>query len=250
MLRILFILISIFCSSFLRADLENFGGDEVDIHELDQESIFVSLGSNCMPANLTRHLKLRKAAFPFDWNVLLEGEKLIQILEDDFSYFLNEDLLIRFSNVKLLNPHYHIEFVHDGSWDEGLRSSSMPMLQSKYKRRIGRFRNLKNHRGKVFFIRAAYIYSDIDESRIYKTKENVEISEEYALRLLEALKRYFPNLDFFLIIINNHEYKNFIEEKRVGNSLLMLRGFYEYETPAVLASYEAFFNELLLDINK
>jgi len=240
------LILQIFSPFFLHADIENFGGDEVNIHELNQETLFVSLGSNCMPANLARHLGLRKAAFPFDWNVSLDGEKLIEILNDDFEYFLKEECLIRFNSVKLLNTHYHMEFVHDGDWNEEVRFHHMPILQSKYKRRIERFRNLKKYRGKIFFVRAANIHSITDESRVYKIKENVQISEEYSFKLLETLKRYFSDLNFSLIIINNHEHENFIEEKTLSDSLLMIRGCLDnYETPGVLTSYEIFFNDLL-----
>jgi len=72
----------------LRADLENIEGDDVNISQFNREPIFVSLGSYCAPASLIRSSGFRKAAFPFDWNISLDGEKLIELLEDDFEHFL------------------------------------------------------------------------------------------------------------------------------------------------------------------
>lgn len=246
-MRVAIFFIFVLLTSTLRADLENIEGDDVNIGEFNRETLFVSLGSYCAPASLARSCGHRKAAFPFDWNICLDGEKLIEIFDDDFAHFLNEDYLVPFGWATLLNTRYHLEFVHDGSWDGENGSIYMPILQSKYRRRIERFQNLRNHRGKVFFIRAAYVYSTEDRNRFYKIKENIEISEEYALKLYEAIKRYFPNLDFSLIIINNHEHQYVKEEKRIHDSLLMVRAHYAYEVPVMQASYEIFFNELLCE---
>ena len=238
---------AVFCifTSDLYSDLENIEGDSVDINEFNQQTLFVSLGSYCAPASLTRSCGHRKAAFPFDWNICLDGEKLIEILNEDFSNFLNEEYLIPFGSPTLLNTYYHIEFVHDGNWDEKDFSFYMEILQSKYGRRIERFKNLKRHQGKVFFIRSAYIHSVEDRHRFYRIEENIEISEDYALRLCEAIRQYFPNLNFTLIIINNHEEQCVKEDKRIHDSLLMVRAAPAYEKPVMQISYDRFFNELL-----
>ncbi len=244
------LLIFIFLISKINGDLETIGGDDIDIREMNQETLFISLGSYCAPASLARTCGHRKAAFPFDWNISLDGEKLIEILRNDFSNFLNEEYLTPYGWATLLNTLYHIEFVHDGSWEGPDFAVFMPILQSKYQRRIERFKNLKNHQGKVFFIRSAYIHSIEDRNRFYKIKENIEISEEYALRLYESLKEYFPTLDFTLIIINNHEHKYVKEEKRIHDSLLMARAGPSFEEPVMEASYDYFFNQLLQEENK
>jgi len=244
-LRMFFFFFCVF-ASVVHADLENIEGDDVESHEYDQQPLFVSLGSYCAPASLARSCGHRKAAFPFDWNICLDGEKLIEILNDDFSDFLNDDYLVPFGNPTLLNTCYHLEFVHDGNWDGIDFAYYMQLLKSKYGRRIERFKNIKRHRGKVFFIRSAYIYSVEDRHRYYKIKENIEISDEYSLRLFNALKKYFPDLNFTLIIINNHEDQCVKEEKRINDSLLMVRAAPSYEMPVMQASYEQFFNELLL----
>lgn len=229
----------------VNGDFETLGGDDVDSSEYRQETIFVSLGSYCAPASLVRSCGYRKAAYPFDWNICMDGEKLIEMLKDGFLNFLNEEYLVPFGWATLVNTYYHLEFVHDGSWEGNDISIYMPILQSKYTRRIERFKELNKHQGKVFFIRSAYINSLDDIHRFYKMSENIEISEEYALRLYAALTDFFPTLNFSLIIINNHEYQNVTIEKRIGGSIWMLRAAPGYTEPVMQTSYQKFFDELL-----
>ena len=204
-------------------DMENHGGD-IDIRELNGEALFVSLGSYCAPASLVRSCGYRKAAFPFDWNITMDGEKLIEMLENDFAYFFDDEYLMPFARGSaLLHTYYHIEFVHEGVWDVDQYAPNMEILRSKYLRRIERFRQLKNYPGKVFFLRSAYIYSVEDSHRAYKFKENIEISDKQSLKLYDSLKRFFPNLDFSLLVINNHELDSVVEEKRLSDNLIKFR---------------------------
>lgn len=237
--------ISIALMSPVYGDLETIEGDDVDISKFNQETLFISLGSYCAPASLARSCGYRKAAFPFDWNITLDGEKLLEILNENFQNFLIDEYLVPFGWATLLNTYYHIEFVHDGSWDGSHSSFYMPILLSKYKRRIERFKKLKEHHGHVVFMRSAYINSIEDLNRFYKIKENIEISEDYALRLYETLNNYFPTLNFSLVIINNHKHQNLKIEKRLLDTLLMVRASADYTQPVMQAAYANFFNELL-----
>lgn len=233
--------------SLLHADLETYEGDETNIADIKQDTLFVSLGSYCAPAAILRALGLRKAAFPFDWNVCLDGEKLIEILKENFSNFLNLDYLVPHNWAMLLHTYYHMEFVHDGFWTEQEVPVYMPLLQEKYTRRIERFRKLNEHQGKVFFIRSAYVLSLGDKNFTYKVKENLEISEDYTVRLYDALRDFFPKLDFALIIINNHEYPFVKIEKKLSDSIWIIRASPAYNEMVMQYSYEQFFYELLLE---
>lgn len=250
--RLLIRLFIVFISaiSAVDADVERIEGDDVDIRKFNQETLFVSLGSYCAPASLARTCGLRRAAFPFDWNIALDGEKLLQILDEQFLHFLDLECLVPFGPAALLNTRYHLEFVHDGTWEGEGFVVYMPILQSKYKRRIERFKNLEGHQGKVFFLRSGYINSVEDKNRCYKIPENIEITEEYALRLHAALKDFFPTLNFCLVIINNHEEESVVIEKRVSESLLMARASPSFEKPVMEAAYANFFNELLNEDKK
>ncbi len=201
-------------------------GDVDDFTTLDkmsQEPLFVSLGSYCDPAHVLRLCNLRKAAFPFDWIISFDGEGLIEMLNDDFREFLKDEYLIPYGPAgHLLNTYYHSEFLHEGAFNGDAFQQNLEKLKIKYQRRIERFRELNEYQGKVFFIRAAYMYSATDPNRYYKFRENLDITEGYSLRLYMALHQRFPNLDFTLVIMNDHN-QNGIEERKLSDRLLMFR---------------------------
>jgi len=165
--------------------------------------LFVSLGSTCEPAHEIRGLNLRKAAFPFDWMVSADHDQLINMINDDLKHFCDENYLeaSMVKKVILLNTYYSIVFPHEGKWDPASFEASYVKFKEKYERRIQRFKEISNFPGKVFFIRAARPYADSDQT-IFKDKRNVEISDETARELYQALKNKFPNLDLTLIVLN------------------------------------------------
>jgi hypothetical protein len=212
-------------------------GGELE-QEIGQEPLFVSLGSYCLTANMHRECGIRKAAFPFDWIVSFDGEKLIELLKDDFLHFLNP-VFLNVAGQALLNNYYHLEFLNEGDWEDA--AYNVKEFSQKCQRRIDRFRQLNNYRGKVFFVRTAYRHSLTDPHRIWKIKENIEITREYAERLYNTLKIFFPDLDFDLIIMNYHDRAGFEVEKESSDHLLMVR------TDGLIDSYRDFYSQLLLE---
>lgn len=189
--------------------------EELNIKELQNNAVFVSLGSFCGPAGFTRSAGFRTAAFPFDWLVFPSEEKLIQLLNEDFLHFLDEDYLIPdhylipfYTGATLVNTYYHFQFCHDGTFHEGPEHNqnsniNMEKLIAKYKRRIERFRELNNHQGRVFFIRSSYGDALVNPHYAYKYESNLDISKDHALQIFDALKNRLPNADIYLIIVNN-----------------------------------------------
>lgn len=135
--------------------------NELMPQDLTHTSLFVSLGSFCGAARLIQRCEMRTASFPFDWITSLDGEKFIELVEDDFLYFLHPDFLVRDDRFTqntyqapvngnvLLNTYYHLEFLHEGKWKDDY-CSTMEAFRFKYERRIARFMNLKTFPGKVF----------------------------------------------------------------------------------------------------
>ena len=204
--------------------------------EISREPLFVSLGSSCKTAHMHRECGIRKAAFPFDWIISFDGEKLIDILEEDFLYFLNPSSL-KVSGQALLNHHYHLEFLNEGDWEDA--NYDIRSFSEKCQRRINRFRLLANYQGKVFFVRTAYPYSLTDPHRIWRIKENIEITYEYADKLHRALKKCFPELAFELIIVNGYDGSGFLIEKHLSDGVLMVR------IDGTIESYKEFYFKLL-----
>lgn len=203
--------------------------------EVCKEPLFVSLGSTCATAHMHRECGIRKAAFPFDWIISFDGEKLIDIFEEDFLHFLDTDVL-EISGQALLNTYYHLEFLNEGDWEDA--AYSIKEFSLKCQRRIHRFRELANYQGKVFFVRTACPHALSDPHRIWRVKENIHITYEYAEKLYQTLKAYFPKLDFELIIMNGYDRPGFIIEKSCDH-ILMVR------MDNVIDSYKEFYLKLL-----
>lgn len=165
-----------------------------------KEPLFVSLGSSCEVAHQLRHLRLRAAAFPLDWVLSIENSQLIRMLEEDFINFTKEECL-RIDNGVLINTYYHLVLPHEGNWQGAFCPETLKKVMHKYQRRIDRFKEISSFQGKVFFIRAAYIYADHPQI-IYRDKENLSITEDWAIQLYQVLRNRFPDVDFTLIIMN------------------------------------------------
>lgn len=246
MLLFLFFLMTLFGKG--HAEIEDLG--DTRFEELAAGPLFVSLGSHCRPAHTLRDCGLRKMAFPFDWIVSLDGEALIEMLDEDFSHFFHLPSFFPFGPAgHLFQSYYHLEFLHEGDFNGDFFLSNFEKLVAKYTRRIERFRALNSYRGRVFFIREAYEASLTDPHRHYKCAENIEIREEYALRLYEALERRFPDLDFCLLIINHHAAGHVLIEKKLSPRLFMVRASPSQESrdrQARIAAYTQFFYTLPL----
>lgn len=180
---------------------------------LEKEPLFVSLGSHCEVAIKLRENQLRTTAFPFDWLLTLDHRGLIALLQDNFTYFLNEQYFIKhpYKPYVLENCYYKIEFRHDQPSLEIDRrvdayQKQMQEIAVKYARRIDRFRQLGACTGKVFFIRAAYDFQN-DPNPYFKEKSQAQVTLNQAVELKNALEQFFPFLDFTLIIINYKEEK-------------------------------------------
>jgi hypothetical protein len=221
--------------------------ENANIHELIEEPLFVSLGSICEAAHILRGCELRKAAFPFDWITTIDSEKFLNILEEDFEHFLDEQYMVVADRGPgpLLHTYYHAEFLHDGDFRGDLYDPTMRRLKIKYQRRIDRFRNLATYSGKVFFIRTAFPSSTTDPHRYYFCADNLEISDDYAWRLYHLLKERFPLLDFSLIILNTHKGQEVYEEERLAPDLIKVRGNPAIEIPQKWELYKKLFNSIV-----
>lgn len=239
--------ISALCLLFVSfADVVAGNPEELDIDALSEDILFVGLGSYCESADILRSCGVRKAAFPFDWILSTDGKKLIEIMDDDFSHFLEEAYLVpaKSSNTVLLQTFYHMEFHHEGLWhgDPDVLVQNREKLIKKYQRRVERFRQLKDYQGKVVFVRFANKYS-LEPNVFYRCRENLEITDASALNLYSALKRYFPELNFYLMIVNVHGHEEIEEEKCLLDNLLMIRSNPVQPVSVKIAAYKKLFDK-------
>lgn len=171
---------------------------------LTDSAEFVPLGSACGPAHILKDCGLRKSAYPLDWVVSGNPDALIEMISNNFRFFLDEDYLLPIgSPAILLNTHYQLEFFHDGEFSPDLYKISLANFKKKYARRIDRFNRLGNLDKKVFFIRESLPPIKFDMQRRFACAESAEMSPYDAKRLRDALRVKFPNLDFSLIVFNH-----------------------------------------------
>lgn len=213
--------------------------DPIELSIEDPETIFISLGSYCEIAHALRASDLRWTAYPFDWITTIDSERFLKAISEDFKYFLDKECL--FISPKgpgfLLNSYYHFEFLHDGDFRE---PGVMEEFQIKYQRRIDRFRKLDCYKGKVIFIRTAFEYSTTDPHRYYLCADNLEISDDYALKLYDILKARFPKLCFTLVILNNNPKLAIEKEKNLNETLVKFR----YNSGVEIQEKKSFFLSL------
>mmetsp|Transcript_66164 Transcript_66164/g.115302 ORF Transcript_66164/g.115302 Transcript_66164/m.115302 type:complete len:434 (+) Transcript_66164:66-1367(+) len=138
----------------------------------------VSLGCWCGVAAALNHLKLRDAAFPFDWNrQSMKG--ILHFCSTNFADFLHLPEVKPFPESKSSGGKMW-QGAHHSVWHEDL---SVADGIEKYARRIGRF--LQNPARTLLFIRAL--------------NSNTEVVEgENLLRVLSAL---FPKSRVYLLLI-------------------------------------------------
>ena len=188
------IIVLLFVTLNLRAvDFEFDGG----IH-FNKPYLFVSLGCNCWQAQALRAHSLRDAAFPFDWLFTLDNDCLIRCLDEKFKNFFKESYFLR-DGSNLENTYYKFKFTHD--WPYGSLpvnaeryQGQLAFMKVKYTRRIARFDNIRFFKGKVFFMRCL------------KTDPNYKgewgWNAQSARNLKDALRRFFPELNFTLVIVS------------------------------------------------
>ncbi len=165
----------------------NLRADELEKKNTAQ---IISLGGDCHTTIALRDLGFRKEAFPFDWVISTDHSVFIKILNEDFYNFLDENCFVIVDGVpSRRNIYYVFDFPHDFDLSED-RKSEWASFKEKYERRIERFRALRLYQGKVFFIRTLW------------SQPTEEVQENYkrTIEIRDALDRYFPELDYTLII--------------------------------------------------
>ncbi|MDR3647152.1 MAG: DUF1796 family putative cysteine peptidase [Candidatus Babeliales bacterium] len=161
-----------------------------------EETLVVSIGGACLAAIQIYNLGLRKAAYPFDV-IYSDLDGIINAIKTDFAYFIDIKYLTRkrFNNkYHLYNPSYNFIFPHDLHSDNGKKLNlkyereKIIDFQEKYKRRIARFKDLENFKGKVYFLRT---YS--------KNVQPDTIGN--LIKLRDLISKKFPKLNFEIIVV-------------------------------------------------
>jgi hypothetical protein len=187
------------------------------------EPLVISLGPNCGMTGALRDMGLRKAAYPFDWIMSVDLLGLIAMFRDDFAFFFDASYFKVDKGGLLFHHYYHLEFSHEGNFMTTSNfTGQLNALKEKYLRRINRLREVRNHQGPVFFIRASYTDPKI-ENPWYHHPCNFEATPECVWALYEALKDFFPDTPFTLLILNTPRFEGDREIIVLNKNLYIFR---------------------------
>ena len=171
---------------------------------------------------------------------------MLELLENNFDDLFDVANYFPFGPAgALIETNYHLEFLHDGNFNHNF-AAQFENLRNKYTRRIDRFKSLEGYKGKVVFIRNSNVYSTTDPHRYYKFESNIEITDEYALRLYGVLQNVFPSLDFDLAIINCGNVDGIVEEKQIAEHVRVYRTDpYISDNARKIENYLKFFHKIM-----
>lgn len=154
--------------------------------------VVLPIGMNCGPTNFCRDNKLRKYAYPFDWNISNRGTIYNLIQNQGKDFLLDENILIGkpfktkyendpnkwFLHKNVFDKKTGMLIVHDYKAEDG----SLPEIREKYKLRFIRLHEHLSKANKVT------LYSDKYPSLTYPPI-NYPL---WAERIGENFKTYLP----------------------------------------------------------
>lgn len=180
---------------------------------------YISLGEDCQVALSMRDLNVRLAAYPFDWMISSDFDKLTQAFREDFVDFLNpQHMEIGTAPFGLtwgvFDNYYRLIFLHDfpnhepeNAVDFDVKypnynfADYLPEVTAKYERRLQRLRDVLGASGPVIFIRTA-------TSR----KFNIPCTPKQVSAFIKTIKKRYPQLRFLFVIVHTNP-----EFKKAGN---------------------------------
>lgn len=175
---------------------------------------FISLGSFCSVALDLEALGLREASMPFDWNIDLRFEGVIDCIEKGFEHFLDEEELRQSEEApEHYMNRYEIQFFHDFNMWDPLREQ-LPAVQDKYERRILHFYQITAE--PTLFIR----YMDDRILEEDGTPHELRYVEENYGHVMDVLKGLNPDNELILIAnsgVKSDKLKIYSVEKDKGD---------------------------------
>jgi hypothetical protein len=163
----------------------------------------VSLGGNCMVTKEMRVYYGIETANMFDWWIT-PGDALVRLIEDDFdSLFSPENLELVGDGKSVANLRYGILHHHDFPRDDaearvlGIGKHDLKRNREKFGYLKRRWDSLGDNPGPVLFVRYAW---DMREPLLVDVSPKPIGAD--AARLVAALDRKFPRLDYEILFID------------------------------------------------
>jgi hypothetical protein len=128
-----------------------------------------SLGTHCQSTQISKGLALKKESYPFDW-VFSSPANIIDIIEDNFSDFLNKDLYIGINNKRCSHTKYGSNMFNHHNPKE------IDPHFSYFVRCVERFRKLLEKESNKLFI---IMFPNINNDLIETTKNQITELNHY-----------------------------------------------------------------------
>lgn len=163
----------------------------------------ISLGGHCQTAYQIRRFFSIEQAHMMDWWVT-PSFGLVKLLEEKFSNIFNEKNMIVVSEPTgpaVMCSYYGTMHYHD--FDNAKVGGEMyPLLvRAACANNVAKFAYLFNRlinlSGKVLFIRHEY-------GRVLNYQHNADFDDDLILRMIAALERLLPNVQFEILLINGY----------------------------------------------
>lgn len=171
----------------------------------------IPFGLRCTSAIVCKYANIRKFSLPFDWTIPLYPNKIQQILENNFDYFLPDVPRNYFNKYSVGLAHFNKDI------EKGI---------DEYNRRIMRFNEIINERNKKFyfiFINEDYLYNE----NYRKDKFNDDIFNEM-LELEQFLKEKYTGIDYNILYFN-FKHHNIPSNSNIINIVLKSSNLYNDE---------------------
>lgn len=165
----------------------------------------INLGAGCQTAlQLNKH-NLRHEAFPFDWVLTLDFDKVIMAIANNFAYYMDKEYLLH-QGYRIYNTFYSFAFLHDfPTYETHVEEYKkldnkkfyngsiitnyvdfLPVIKDKYERRIKRFYATLNGSSFIMFFRN-------------------NCCPGQATLFTKLIRQQNPNLRFLLIILHDNK---------------------------------------------
>lgn len=131
----------------------------------------ISLGFFCGVAQELEKIGLRSFSSPFDWIISMSFEKVLELIKNYFDSFFTQLYFLDKTTNQVNNDIYAIQFYHDFKKEKTI-DEQLPLIESKYKRRIMRF--YEELKKKTLFVR--YISNEEEERWINNNYESILIT--------------------------------------------------------------------------
>ena len=197
---------------------------------IKNDYVVIPFGHRCTTALACKYANIRKFSLPFDWNIPLFPNKILEVLKNNFNDFIPDVHNGIFYN------KYGFSLAHfNPNINNGVQ---------EYKRRIDRFIDIINQPKKIYFV---YINEDYLYDNNYREDEfNHNIFNEM-LELENFIKDRYINIDYNILYFN-FKHHNIPTNSNIINIVLHTTNLYDTHNGAPYEDFRNYCGKILAEL--